>query len=455
MKNRIGRILLLLVLITAVLWIQPSARATAAETVQEMVSAGTENLRSRLNDAVTGRRSDWLIIALRSCGEDFFPGDLTADGNSLLTFKEAEITGQESKPDGMTSDCARSVLAILALGGDPRSIGGNDLIKLISSSQLSNGKFGDSLENGGEEMVNSHVWAMIALGSAGEDPQSLNAARTWLLDQQHADGGFHHVRGEQSSDVDTTAQAVVALILAGEPATSEAMQKALDYLHREQMITGGFGSWQTENLESTAAVLQALVAAGLDPQAGEWSKDGRTLIEVIESYSVGDGSFRHTLKGRSNQMATEQALIVLGDYLRGETVYQMMAKENCRGNREIILRIGSDRAMVNGRPRILKSPPIVVDGRSLVPVRFVAETMGIGVEYDPDSRNITCTGTDREIVLQIGSRSALVNGNQYKLDAPPVIRKGCTMVPLKFISEQMGFRVYWDDSTKQVKISSN
>ena len=423
-----------------------SADVLAPKLLQPAVEfLNREFVRANLSDWL-----DWTAIAIKSTGENASGERWKVKGQTWLQLRENEVRQGRNLSPGLTSDYARTALGVLAAGGNPRSFSNRDLIQDIKNSQQPSGKYGDTLDQGGEELVNAHIWSMIALLSAGESPSAVEKARQWLKAQQHEDGGFHYFASSKESEVDTTAQAIVALVLAGERSDSSTLTRALRYLRGQQLDTGGFGVWNTENLESSATVLQALVALGIDPADKEWTKNGRSLLDVVAGYQMNDGSFRHVLRGKSSLIATLQAVIALGDCVHGETVYQKLARENAADRHEIVLRIGSPKATVNGQEVGLKSPPVIVGGRTLVPLRFIAEALGARVDYDPLKRQVTCNIEGQRITLGIGLASATVNGKKVVLDIPAQIISGYTMVPIKFVSQQMGYSVRWIPETSQV-----
>ncbi|WP_191398541.1 N-acetylmuramoyl-L-alanine amidase [Flavonifractor sp. An306] len=100
------------------------------------------------------------------------------------------------------------------------------------------------------------------------------------------------------------------------------------------------------------------------------------------------------------------------------------------------------------------------NGRTLVPVRLIAEALGATVTWVPDTRQAILTQGEDVIVLTLGSASALVNGQSVELpDGVPagVVKwdgKESTMVPLRFVSEQLGAEVAWDGGTFTAVITS-
>lgn len=266
----------------------------------------------------------WTPVALRSADQEFM--NSRWQGVTALSQLELDIKKNTVSDMDITTSLARYIVILKSAGKDPANFAGQNLLSQLSQSQLPSGKFPDSIKNGGDELVNAHIWSMIALTTAGATDWDQNKAVNWLKLQQHADGGFNFVTESADSDVDVSSAAIIALVLSGEKKDSPAVAKAIDYLHQEQLPAGGFASWQTENLESATMVMQALIAAGIDPDSATWSKSGKKLIDIIMAYQLADGSFAHIKDGKGNSMSSEQALMTLGDYMEGKNVYQRMAQ---------------------------------------------------------------------------------------------------------------------------------
>lgn len=96
--------------------------------------------------------------------------------------------------------------------------------------------------------------------------------------------------------------------------------------------------------------------------------------------------------------------------------------------------------------------PQQMDGRVLVPVRGVLEMLGANVDWNPDTQRVTANNGDIDIVLHIGERRARVNNRDVMLDVPAQTIGGHTMVPLRFLSESLGAKVRWDGSERTVFI---
>lgn len=112
---------------------------------------------------------------------------------------------------------------------------------------------------------------------------------------------------------------------------------------------------------------------------------------------------------------------------------------------------GQTTAAVNGAEVTLDTAAKIVNGRTMIPIRFVAESLGFQVEWNKTDKTVTI-GEGGKIVLTVGSAQASVNGKAVTLDAPPMIENGRTLVPLRFISENMDAEVDWDSEAKCANI---
>lgn len=97
--------------------------------------------------------------------------------------------------------------------------------------------------------------------------------------------------------------------------------------------------------------------------------------------------------------------------------------------------------------------PGIINGRTLVPVRFVSQALGAKVDWDDATRTVTITGNGRTIVLPVGQAAATVNGQPVTFDVPANIYLDRTYVPLRFVSEALGAKVDWDAAEYRVYIT--
>ncbi|UJF36119.1 N-acetylmuramoyl-L-alanine amidase family protein [Paenibacillus hexagrammi] len=94
--------------------------------------------------------------------------------------------------------------------------------------------------------------------------------------------------------------------------------------------------------------------------------------------------------------------------------------------------------------------PRIVEGNTIVPVRIIAEELGAKVSWNEEAKRVTIVKDSMNIQLTINSKVALIQGAKQNMEVPPVIENGNTMLPLRFIGEQMGVKFNWDYMTSSV-----
>lgn len=120
---------------------------------------------------------------------------------------------------------------------------------------------------------------------------------------------------------------------------------------------------------------------------------------------------------------------------------------------EIKMTIGQNVGYVNGEAKELDAAPIIRGNRTMLPVRFVAENLGAKVEWDGTTSTATITKNHIEIEITIGAEEAIVNNAPVKLDAPAFIENNRTYMPVRFVAENLGAKVEWDGATSTATIS--
>jgi len=112
------------------------------------------------------------------------------------------------------------------------------------------------------------------------------------------------------------------------------------------------------------------------------------------------------------------------------------------------------RVYVDGQLVNFDVPPVYTQGRVLVPLRGIFERLGATVDYDARTEHIVAIRGAQSVELTVGSRQARVNNTPQLLDVPAYAVNGRTLVPLRFISESLGATVQWNDATQTVLIGS-
>ncbi|NUU63437.1 DUF4430 domain-containing protein [Paenibacillus agri] len=246
--------------------------------------------------------SDWQAIGLARSGNT-----VPASYLSGLKAQLAEAKGEFRK----VTDYERIALAAAAVGSDPQSISGYNLIEKIynNANMIAQGS-------------NGVIFALTALDS-GAYAVPANAQWTrerlvdWLLKQQTKEGGFPLSVGG-AADIDITAMAVTALSNYKDQAlVKAAIDKALGWLSAQQLENGGYKSYGAENSESVSQVMIALTSVGTGLNDPRFVKAKGGLLSNLATFKQGDGGYAHALSDKtSNSIATEQALLALAAYDR-------------------------------------------------------------------------------------------------------------------------------------------
>ena len=122
-------------------------------------------------------------------------------------------------------------------------------------------------------------------------------------------------------------------------------------------------------------------------------------------------------------------------------------------NNEIILTIGSRKISVFGREIKNDVAPKIVNDRTMLPIRIVAESLGGTVTWNGELQRVTIQKGADVILITIGADTAYVNGTAVKLDAAAFVENGRTYLPLRFVSETLGAQVVWNEAEKTVTIT--
>lgn len=121
---------------------------------------------------------------------------------------------------------------------------------------------------------------------------------------------------------------------------------------------------------------------------------------------------------------------------------------------EISFKVGDSILSINGVDTEVETPYVAGDGTTLVPLRVITEAFGAQVDWEGETKTITLSYPDVNIVLQIGNIIAKVNDhNETLLEAPALSENSVTMVPLRFISETFGADVGYDKDTQAILVT--
>ena len=118
------------------------------------------------------------------------------------------------------------------------------------------------------------------------------------------------------------------------------------------------------------------------------------------------------------------------------------------------LQIGKTEITINDEKTVLDVAPVIVNDRTMVPLRAIAEGLLADVAWDGVTRTVTIKLGEDTVAVVIDSSVMTVNGKAVTLDAPAFISNDRTMVPLRAISEAFDADVVWDETVQEVTITT-
>jgi hypothetical protein len=135
------------------------------------------------------------------------------------------------------------------------------------------------------------------------------------------------------------------------------------------------------------------------------------------------------------------------------TVKYVVASSSAPSSLYVVLTIGSADMEVNGMTQKMDAAPFIKDGRTLLPIRALIEALHGTVQWNASTKTATVMLGSRTVALTIGSTTALVDGKAVALDVAPVIVKGHTFLPLRAVAENLGLDLAWEPVSKTISFT--
>ncbi len=123
------------------------------------------------------------------------------------------------------------------------------------------------------------------------------------------------------------------------------------------------------------------------------------------------------------------------------------------GSMTFVMAADDIKITINGEAKTFDVMPQIIEGRTLVPMRGIFEALGAEVGWDDATKTATGKTASTTVSLTIDKKDATVNGKTVTLDVPAQIIDSRTMVPARFVAESLGCKVDWNDATKTVIIT--
>ena len=294
--------------------------------VQTVYQTTGDYLASKGTPIVGSIGGEWLTIGLARSGRTVPAGYY----DNAVAYVKKNINAETNRLDkNKSTDNTRLILALTAISKDVTDVGGYDLLAGL-----------DDMKYIKRQGTNGPVWALIALDSHDYTPAG-SVTRDQLVETilslQKDSGAWYINSTNKTDDVDMTAMAIQSLApyYKTNDAVKTAVDKALTWLGTMQKADGSFAEMAgaASSSESTAQVLVALCAMGIDPTAdARFAKNSFHVLDGLLTFYTGT-AFKHQASDATvDQMATEQSYYALTAYMRlvgGQTALYDMTDVAC------------------------------------------------------------------------------------------------------------------------------
>lgn len=162
-------------------------------------------------------------------------------------------------------------------------------------------------------------------------------------------------------------------------------------------------------------------------------------------------------KGKSSRAASVNAQsdkATVQNKEKTETINDEVSspESTAKTSKIIVLTVDSVAANISGKSVQLNEAPVIINGRTMVPIRFVSENLGYKIDWEAEEKKVMISLDETVIELFQNNDKAFVNGNEVLIDSPAVNRNGSVLVPLRFIAETLGAEVEWNAADRSVTI---
>lgn len=222
----------------------------------------------------------------------------------------------------------------------------------------------------------------------------------------------------------------------------------LEQRHAERVFEKGYEKYRTNKIEingDTATI-----------SGTKYFEDTSAKLQDVEnlSFKIGDNDIKNN-NGKPMEILVKDGVIEIAvpASVESDSIGKLLTPVV-----KISLTIGNTTATLNGENVECDAAPIIRNGRTMLPIRFIAEALGADVSWTEQTKTVSVKKFDFSISLFVGGFSAEVTKNgrveKVELDSPSFIENGRTYLPVRFVSENLGAKVDWNGDTQTVTIEN-
>lgn len=289
-----------------------------------------EDTTSYIKGILAPDYDDWMLIGLSRSG------NLSEQERTEYYKRVNEYINNDKRDVLYPTDYARTILAMTSAGLDVTDIEGQNLLEPLSD-------FDFAVKTG----INAAAYTLMAYDShdyeipkaaKGKEQTTREKLIEYILDREKDDGGWNWNEMAKEADVDMTAMALQALApyCDSNEQVKEACDKAIKKLSKMQQDNGTYVSWDVESASSSAEVIVALTAMGIDPaKSPDFTKNGKSVIDGLNSLAAENGGYIYGEDKSPNLYSTKQGYYGMAAYYRfisGQTSLYDMSDVNITAN---------------------------------------------------------------------------------------------------------------------------
>ena len=218
--------------------------------------------------------------------------------------------------------------------------------------------------------------------------------------------------------------------------------------HAERVFEKGYEKYRTNKIEingDTATI-----------SGTKYFEDTSAKLQDVEnlSFKIGDNDIKNN-NGKPMEILVKDGVIEIAvpASVASDSIGKLLTPVV-----KIALTIGNTTATLNGENVECDAAPIIRNGRTMLPIRFIAEALGADVSWTEQTKTVSVKKFNFSISLFVGGFSAEVTKNgrveKVELDSPSFIENGRTYLPVRFVSENLGAKVDWNGDTQTVTIEN-
>ncbi len=218
--------------------------------------------------------------------------------------------------------------------------------------------------------------------------------------------------------------------------------------HAERVFEKGYEKYRTNKIEingDTATI-----------SGTKYFEDTSAKLQDVENLSlkIGDNDIKNN-NGKPMEILVKDGVIEIAvpASVESDSIGKLLTPVV-----KISLTIGNTTATLNGENVECDAAPIIRNGRTMLPIRFIAEALGADVSWTEQTKTVSVKKFNFSISLFVGGFSAEVTKNgrveKVELDSPSFIENGRTYLPVRFVSENLGAKVDWNGDTQTVTIEN-